>query len=157
MMKRNILTAVLCLVAAIALQAQVLITQSGERIDLSEKKMVKIKFDFNGNYGGDIVFEFASGETQSFNIDDLSSMGFAADYTAVEQIQLKGAAAILYDAVTQSVHVANAHEQSVIRICNAEGRLVRKANAAQLSVANLDAGLYIVSYNNVLNAKILKK
>lgn len=73
MMKRNILTAVLCLVAAIALQAQVLITQSGERIDLSEKKMVKIKFDFNGNYGGDIVFEFASGETQSFNINDLSS------------------------------------------------------------------------------------
>ena len=52
---------------------------------------------------------------------------------------------------------ANAQEQSVIRIYNAEGRLVRKANAAQLSVANLDAGLYIVSYNNVLNAKILKK
>lgn len=156
-MKRYILIASLCLVAVLGMQAQVLITQSGERIDLSEKKVLKMVFDFNTNYVSDVVFEFESGETQTFDLDELSSMGFTDGYTDVKHVKIDGAAEIHYSVLTQTIHVSNASEHSVIYIYNAQGQLVKKTNGTQISLANLNAGLYIVKYNNVLNTKILKK
>ena len=161
-MKRNILIAALCLVAATGLQAQVLVKhgENKERIELGDDKLIKMVFDVYGeNNGENILFIRQSGDTITFDIDQIYSLGFAADFTEVDQTELDGEMAILNDAAAAgaTVHIVNAKEKGIIRLFNAEGRLVKSAEGHTLSVAELGAGLYIVSYNNVLNAKIVKK
>ena len=160
-MKRNILIAALCLIAATGMQAQVLIKhgESKEKITFGNDKLVKMVFDIYGENNGDnITFVRQSGETLIFDMDEVYRLGFAANYTEVEQAELDGEMAILYDAASATVHIANAKdEKGVILIFNAEGRLVKSSKGTALSVAELGNGLYIVSYNNVLNAKIVKK
>ena len=160
-MKRNILIAALCLIAATGMQAQVLIKhgESKEKITFGNDKLVKMVFDIYGENNGDnITFVRQSGETLTFDMDEVYRLGFAANYTEVEQAELDGEMAILYDAASATVHIANAKdEKGVILIFNAEGRLVKSSKGTALSVAELGNGLYIVSYNNVLNAKIVKK
>ena len=159
-MKRNILIAALCLVAATGLQAQVLVKHGEykERIELGDDKLVKMVFDVYGeNNGENILFIRQSGDTITFDIDQIYRLGFAADFTEVDQAELDGEMAILYDAAGATVHIVNAKEKGIIRLFNAEGRLVKSAEGHTLSVTELGAGLYIVSYNNVLNAKIVKK
>lgn len=159
-MKRNILIAALCLVAATGLQAQVLVKhgENKERIELGDDMLVKMVFDVYGeNNGENILFIRQSGDTITFDIDQIYRLGFAADFTEVDQAELDGEMAILYDAAGATVHIVNAKEKGIIRLFNAEGRLVKSAEGHILSVAELGAGLYIVSYNNVLNAKIVKK
>ena len=159
-MKRNILIAALCLVAATALQAQVLVKhgENKERIEFGDDKLVKMVFDVYGeNNGENILFIRQSGDTITFDIDQIYRLGFAADFTEVDQAELDGEMAILYDAAGATVHIVNAKEKGIIRLFNAEGRLVKSAEGHTLSVTELGAGLYIVSYNNVLNAKIVKK
>ena len=160
-MKRNILIAALCLVAATGMQAQVLIKHgtNKEKIEFGEDKLVKIVFDSYGeNNGNDIIFVRQSGDTLTFDINQIYRLGFAADFTEMAQTELDGTMAILYDAGTATVHIANAKdEKGVIHLFNAEGHLVKSGKGIALSVAELGSGLYIVSYNNVLNAKIVKK
>ncbi len=160
-MKRNILIAALCLIAATGMQAQVLIKhgESKEKITFGKDKLVKMVFDVNGENNGDnITFVRQSGETLIFDMDEVYRLGFAANYTEVEQAELDGEMAILYDAASATVHIANAKdEKGTILIFNAEGRLVKSGKGSVLSVTELGDGLYIVSYNNVLNAKIVKK
>ena len=160
-MKRNILIAALCLIAATGMQAQVLIKhgESKEKITFGNDKLVKMVFDIYGENNGDnITFVRQSGETLIFDMDEVYRLGFAANSTEVEQAELDGEMAILYDAASATVHIANAKdEKGTILIFNAEGRLVKSSKGTALSVAELGDGLYIVSYNNVLNAKIVKK
>ena len=160
-MKRNILIAALCLIAATGMQAQVLIKhgESKEKITFGNDKLVKMVFDIYGENNGDnITFVRQSGETLIFDMDEVYRLGFAANYTEVEQAELDGEMAILYDAASATVHIANAKdEKGTILIFNAEGRLVKSSKGTTLSVTELGSGLYIVSYNNVLNAKIVKK
>ena len=160
-MKRNILIAALCLIAATGMQAQVLIKHgaSKEKITFGNDKLVKIIFDIYGENNGDnITFVRQSGETLVFDMEEVYRLGFAANYTEVKLTELDGDMAILYDAASATVHIANAKdEKGTILIFNAEGRLVKNGKGTALSVAELGEGLYIVSYNNVLNAKIVKK
>ena len=161
-MRRMILIAALCLVAATGMQAQVLVKhgKEKERIDFSNNKLVKMVFDSydTESNGNNIVFVCEAGDTLTFNIDHIYRLGFAADFTEVEQTKLQGETAILYDATTATIHIANAKdEKGSIYLFNAEGRLVKSGKGIALSVAELGSGLYIVSYNNVLNAKIVKK
>ena len=161
-MKRNIFIAVLCLVAVTGLQAQVLVKHgvNKERIEFGNDKLVKIVFNSydTENNGDNILFIRQSGDTLTFDIDDIHALGFAADFTEIEAVEAIGKVAILYDAVTTTVHIANAeNEKGSIYIFNAEGRLVKSGKGIALSVADLTDGLYIVSYNQKLNAKIVKK
>lgn len=158
-MKRNILIAALCLVAATGLQAQVLIQQNGERVNFSDNKLVKIVFDsYSREHNGeDILFVYESGDTATFDIDAVYVMGFAEDFTHIDEVKEQGEAAIVYDAATATVHIVNAEEEGVIRLYNAEGRQVKKAAGHTLALPELGAGLYVVSYNEKLNAKIVKK
>jgi hypothetical protein len=52
--------------------------------------------------------------------------------------------------------VVNA-EVGTISIFTADGRRVKSAQGTSVSVADLAYGLYVVSYNEKLNAKIVKK
>lgn len=158
-MKRNILLAVIMLLAATSMQAQVLIKhgESKERIELGSDKLVKMVFDVYGENNGDnIHFVRQSGDTLTFDIDEIYAMGFAADFTEIEEVKEAGEAAIVYDAKTHTAYVVNA-EEGIIRIFTAEGKPVKSTEGTAISVADLPDGLYIVSYNMELNAKIVKK
>lgn len=159
-MRRNIFIAALCLVAATGLQAQVLVKhgESKERMDFGSDKLVKMVFnsyDTESN-GDNILFIRESGDSLTFDIDAIYVLGFAADFTEIEAVEAAGEAAILYDAATATIHIANA-EKGNICIFNAKGQLVKSGKGTSLSVADLMDGLYIVSYNQKLNAKIVKK
>ena len=156
-MKRNILLAIMLLLAATGMQAQVMYKHSGEKVDFKGDKLVTIVFDEYGeNNGDDILFIRESGDTLTFDIDDIRVMGFAADFSQIEKVKQSGEAAIAYDATEHTVYVVNA-EEGDIRIFTAEGKLVKSAKGTAISVANLADGLYIVSYDMKLNAKIIKK
>ena len=145
------------LLAATGMQAQVMYKHSGEKVDFKEDKLVTIVFDEYGeNNGDDILFIRESGDTLTFDIDDIRVMGFAADFSQIEKVKQSGEAAIVYDATEHTVYVVNA-EEGAIRIFTAEGKLVKSAKGTAISVANLADGLYIVSYDMKLNAKIIKK
>lgn len=156
-MKRNILLAIMLLLAATGMQAQVMYKHSGEKVDFKEDKLVTIVFDEYGeNNGDDILFIRQSGDTLTFDIDDIRVMGFAADFSQIEKVKQSGEAAIAYDATEHTVYVVNA-EEGAIRVFTAEGKLVKSTKGTAISVANLADGLYIVSYDMKLNAKIIKK
>lgn len=160
-MKRNILLAITLLLAATGMQAQVLFKhgENKEKIEFGTDKLVKMVFTYNGeNNGDDIYFIRQSGGTLTFDIDEIYAMGFAKDFTKIEEVKQTGEAAIVYNATTHTVYVVNSEDSNgVIHIFNAEGKPVKSIEGTSISVADLDEGLYIVSYNMELNAKIVKK
>ena len=131
-MKRNILIAALCLVAATGMQAQVLVKhgKDKEKIEFGNDKLVKIVFDSYGeNNGNDILFVRHSGDTLTFDINQVYRLGFAADFTEVEQTKLQGEMAILYDADAATIHIANAKDEKgsthcALTVTSAHSRLV---------------------------------
>lgn len=150
-MIRNIFTA-LAFLMGMTVQAQVLVDSDKVVNKFGTDKLVKMTFD-----GDSVTFETESGVVMNFDITQLHSVGFAEDYTGIEDARLNGEAKILYDAAASVVYVAGSKAQGVTAVYNSEGRLVKVAKANTVSVAELPAGLYIVSYNKKLNAKILKK
>lgn len=158
-MKRNILLAAVLMLLAANVQAQVIIKHAGkERIELGSDKLVKMVFDSYGeNNGDDIHFVRQSGDTLTFDIDDIYTMGFAEDFTRIEELKETGDAAIVYDAAEHVVYVVNVEEKGIVRVFNGEGKPVKSSTGTSISVADLADGLYIVTYNMELNAKIVKK
>lgn len=156
-MKRNILIAALCLVA-MGMQAQVLIQHNGEKVNFDDNKLVKMVFDsYSREHNGEeILFIYQSGDTATFDIAAVYVMGFAEDFTRIDEVEEQGQAAIVYDAKGHTVYVANA-EAGTIALFTADGRRVKSARGTSVSVADLADGLYVVSYNEKLNAKIVKK
>ena len=167
-MKRNILFAAMLLLMGTVVQAQVIVRhgEDAQRIDFGQDKLVKITF--NGTYqigSGEVLdvddeinFERQSGEVITFDIEEIRVMGFAADFTRIDELKQAGETAIAYDAAEQVVHIVNAPQDGGdIRIFTAEGKLAKQAKGTAISVADLDDGLYIVNYNKELNAKIIKK
>lgn len=161
-MKRNLKLTMLLMLAATTIQAQVLIKhgEEKERIEFGNDKLVKIIFnsyDYESN-GDNIIFVRQSGETMTFDIDLIYLLGFAPDFSKVDQVVLNGETTILYDADKATVRITNAEdEMGTIRLFNAEGRQVKSAKGTLLCLAEQPSGLYIVSYNQKLNAKIIKK
>lgn len=157
-MKRNILIAALCL-TAIGMQAQVLIQHNGEKVNFSGDKLVKMVFDsYSREHNGEeILFIYQSGDTATFDMEAVYVMGFAEDFTRIDEVKEQGQATIVYDAATATVHIVNAEEEGVIRLFGADGHLVKSAAGHTLALPELGAGLYVVSYNEKLNAKIVKK
>lgn len=159
-MKRNILLTMILLLAATAMQAQVLVKhgENKERIELGNDKLVKMVFDSYGENNGDnIHFIRQSGDTLTFDIDEIYLLGFAKDFTNIEEVKESGEPSIVYDATAHTVHVINVEDEGKIHIFTSEGKLVKSAEGTSISVADLHRGLYIVSYNMELNAKIIKK
>ena len=160
-MKRNILLTMILLLAATGMQAQVLVKhgEKKERIELGNDKLVKMVFDVynTANNGDNILFIRQSGDTQTFDIDEIYLLGFARDFTNIEEVKESGEASIVYDATAHTVYVINVENEGRIHIFTSEGKLAKSAEGTSISVADLPTGLYIVSYNMELNAKIIKK
>ena len=99
-MKRNILIAALCLVA-MGMQAQVIIKHDGEKVKFDTDELVKMVFttyDYYDNNGDNIHFVRQSGDTLTFDIDEVYVMGFAEDFTRIDEVKQAGEPAIVYDA-----------------------------------------------------------
>lgn len=158
-MKRNILLVAVLMLLAVNVQAQVIIKHvDKERIEFGSDKLVKMVFNSYGENNGDnIHFIRQSGDTLTFDIDDIYTMGFAEDFTRIDEVKEIGDAAIVYDAAEHVVYIVNVEEKGVVRVFNAEGKPVKSTEGTMISVADLTDGLYIVTYNMELNAKIVKK
>lgn len=150
-MKRNILLVILTLVG-MTIQAQVLLESDGNTIKFDGKKLTCVLFDKN-----DITFVNEAGDSLTFNIDEIQSLSFAEDYNAISEIGNVAKTVIAYDTDAATVYVVGVKEEGEIRLFDTDGRLVRKAKGNKADVRELPAGLYIVNYNKVLNAKIVKK
>lgn len=154
-MKKYIILAALSLIAALQLSAQVVVKADGDSVRFDSKNpIVKIVPENAGS--NNVVFTLEDGTTQSFDFSDLSKVVFAQDEaTAIEDIKA-GKTVIVYNESANKVSVANPAKKSVITLFNAEGKCLRSVKSNEMSLLGLPAGLYIVNYNGVLNAKILK-
>lgn len=161
-MKRNIFITLFCFVTALCVQSQELTLSNGETIELGSDKVRKIIFDssVDNNNGNDLLFVRESGDSITFDIGEIASLDLADDYnTAIEQIEYQsGKAVITYESATATIHIIGCNEEEgIIRLFNLAGKLVKATKGHTLCLSELPAGLYIASYNNKLNAKILKK
>lgn len=157
-MKHKMLIILIGLIANVSLQAQVLIKHDCEKINFDNDKLLKIVFEEYGAYNGDgIGFVSQSGDTLTFDIDEIYVLGFAADFTDVEQVLQSGKITILYDAANATLHVVNATEKGVINIYDANGKNVKSGKGNTMSIGELPPALYVVSYNKVLNVKVMKR
>lgn len=159
-MKRRALFLVL-LMLGLGVQAQVIIKhgENGKQVDFGDDKLVKMLFDVDGkNNGDDIEFVRQSGDILVFDVDEIYAMKFAENYSTVEDVKRSGETAIAYDADAYRVYIVNVKETNgAICIFNAEGKSVKRAEGVSVSVDDLPDGLYVVTYNMELNAKIVKK
>lgn len=153
-MKRNIFLIAFMLFTCAMANAQVLVEKDGTtKKHEGSEKIVKIIFDAN-----DIIFLNAANDIINYNVDDIHSIGFADDYAmAVEDIELQGKTTISYDSDNATVHIINPPTAGEIKIYNLEGALMKKGQGNTLNIADLKKGIYIVNYNKVYNAKIIKK
>ena len=152
-MKRNIFLAALLLLTSLAVQAQILEKKNGEKVKFTDDKVVRIV-----PMGDSLRFETTNGLKHTFFFFDINSLVFAQDYTAINDIEATGQPAILYDAATATVKVVNAEaKKGTLCVYYADGRLAKRSRGNAVNVAELKSGLYVVSYNQKLNAKILKK
>jgi hypothetical protein len=154
-MKKYIILATLALIAVLQLPAQVLVKADGDTVRFeSSNPLRKITSQYSGS---SITFTFDNGSKSTFNISELNKIEFDKDATtAIEDIKA-GKETIVYDEAANKVYVANAKQFTSFVLFNAEGKQLRSVEGNVISLAGLPAGLYIVSYNGVLNAKILKK
>lgn len=157
-MKQRILMALFGLVAVVGVQAQVLIKHNGEKVNFGNDKLVKITFDiYNENNGDNIYFVCESDSTLTFDIDAIHSLGFADDFSGVDEVLQSGKETILYDAANATVHIVNATAEGVINIYDAAGKRVKSGKGCTIALGELAPGMYVVSFNNKSNAKIVKK
>ena len=93
----------------------------------------------------------------SFDIRDLKTLKFADDYVSGITEIATDETKIYYDSQKQRVIVDNGKEDAALKIYTLEGVLVKSGTGCELSVTELAAGLYIVSYDDKFNVKIMKK
>ena len=103
-------------------------------LEAEEFTVVVVFFDVNGELIEDYY-------TKSFNVA-----------TGVETVEGNNAK-IKFDAKSNTISVAKA---GVIELLDASGRLVKRANTSSLSIADLQAGIYIVKYSKN-TIKVVKK
>ncbi len=135
---------------AMAAQSQTLVLVDGDTIDFKNKEFT-ITTNFNR-------VSFASNDTVlTFDIRELATLRFAAYYTSDVENIAADEAAILYDEPGERVVIHGGAEDATIAIYNSNGAQVKKAKGKETGIKELQPGIYIVSYNNKLNAKIMKK
>lgn len=148
-MKKYILLLSLFAIAMVA-QSQTLVLVDGDTIDFKNKEF-SITTDFNR-------VSFASNDTVlTFDIRELATLRFAAYYTSDIENIATDEATILYDEVNERVVVHNGDNNATLNIFDSKGTLVKSTQGCETDLQELQPGIYIVSYNNKLNAKIMKK
>lgn len=141
-----------------AAQAQVIFTATGDTLRFDKEDPLQ-KIEPLHNSFSDIQFITTQGDTLLFDVGEIDYIVFAGDVVALDQIKAEGKLAIVYDPSNEEVIVmgASQEEEGIIRVFDVEAKLLKQAKGTSINVAELPDGLYIVNYNKVLNAKIVKK
>ena len=148
-MKRYILVLGILLVSLSA-QAQVLTLANGDTIKFENELTITQSIYYN-------ELNFSTGnQGYTFDIREIESLDFAATYTGIESIS-DNETIIAYNAKEEKVIVINGGNDGEITLFDDKGTVVKSARGSETSVGDLTPGLYIVSYNRKINAKILKK
>ena len=148
-MKRYILVLGILLVSLSA-QAQVLTLANGDTIKFENELTIT-----QGNNYSELNFSTGN-QGYTFDIREIESLDFAATYTGIESIS-DNETIIAYNAKEEKVIVINGGNDGEITLFDDKGTVVKSARGSETSVGDLTPGLYIVSYNRKINAKILKK
>lgn len=158
-MKRHIIFTIFMLVATLQLSAQTLVKTNGDglRFDKTNPlRKITATIEFSQGYNH-VNLYLQNGAGVSFHVSDLDKILFAEpEETAIEAIKTNKET-IVYNAETNKVYVTNPKKDSSLMVYNIEGKCLRGVKGSELYLTGLPAGLYIVSYNNTLNVKILKK
>ena len=149
-MKKNIMLLVL-LAAGVTAQAQILVKVNGEKVAFEDDKLVRIIANEN-----DICFMTESENRMYFDIRELDALYFAETPSSVEALP-EGQTAIVYDEQNDVIYVVNGEENATLELYTAGAVLAKSEKGHTLNLKGLAPGLYIVSYNNRINAKILRK
>ncbi|MBQ5895554.1 MAG: hypothetical protein IIW75_03165 [Bacteroidaceae bacterium] len=148
-MKKYIMLLVL-LAAGITAQAQILVKVNGETIDFNGDKLQTITASYN-------VINFdTENDRYSFDIRELDALYFAETPSSVDELPA-GQTAIVYDEQNDVVYVVNGEENATLELYTTGAVLAKSVKGNSLNLKGLAPGLYIVSYNNKINAKILRK
>ena len=145
----------LCITA----QSQTLILVNGDSIKFEKNELKKIipREAENGVYNMNKIDIVTSKSSQRYDIRDLKTLIFAEDYVSGITEIATGETKIYYDSQEQRVIVANGKKDATLKIYDSKGVFAKSGTGCELSVADLAAGLYIVSYDDKLNVKIMKK
>ena len=138
------------LAAGITAQAQILVKVNGETLNFNEDKLKVITADYNT-----VTFS-TENRNYSFDIRDLDALYFAETPSSVEALP-EGQTAIVYDEQNDVIYVVNGEENATLELYTAGAVLAKSEKGHTLNLKGLAPGLYIVSYNNRINAKILRK
>lgn len=143
-------------VIGMAAHSQTLILVNGDSIDLKNDFTITPKA--YTSYRDYDQIEFWTKDTvYNFDIRELATLKFACYYTSsISNIKTQEAV-ILYDEPGDRVVVHNGTDDATIAIYNSKGAFVKSTKGKEISTKELHPGVYIVSYNNKSNAKILKK
>ena len=140
-------------IIGMAAHSQTLILVNGDSIDLKTDFIITPKANTNYYSARDSTKD----TVYNFDIRELATLKFAAYYTSsISNIKTEEAV-ILYDEPGDRVVVHNGTDNATIAIYNSKGAFVKSARGNEISTKGLHPGVYIVSYNNKSNAKILKK
>lgn len=138
------------LAAGITAQAQILVKVNGETIDFNGDKLQTITASYN-------VINFdTENDRYSFDIRELDALYFAETPSSVDELPA-GQTAIVYDEQNDVVYVVNGEENATLELYTTGAVLAKSEKGHTLNLKGLAPGLYIVSYNNRINAKILRK
>ena len=148
-MKKYIMLLVL-LAAGVTAQAQILVKVNGETLNFNEDKLKVITADYNT-----VTFS-TENRNYSFDIRDLDALYFAETPSSVEALP-EGQTAIVYDEQNDVIYVVNGEENATLELYTAGAVLAKSEKGHTLNLKGLAPGLYIVSYNNRINVKILRK
>ena len=149
-MKKYIMLLVL-LAAGVTAQAQILVKVNGEKVTFEDDKLVRIIANEN-----DICFMTESENRMYFDIRELDALYFAETPSSVEALP-EGQTAIVYDEQNDVIYVVNGEENAKLELYTVGAVLVKSEKGNVMSLKGVAPGLYIVSYNNRINAKILRK
>lgn len=149
-MRKYILLLVFFVVGFTA-QAQVLVRVNGEHVTFENDKLTQITSSHN-----QINFVCKSGYRMSFDIRELKSLNFAEELTGFNSLSAVETT-IVYDRHNDIAYVVNGEKNATLNVYTAEGVIVKRAKGNNVDMKGIVPGLYIVSYNNKINAKILRK
>ena len=141
----------LLLVAGVAAQAQILVKVNGEKVAFEDDKLVRITANEN-----EICFTTEGYNHTYFDIRDLDALYFAETPSSIEKLSA-GQVAVVYDEQNDVVYVVNGEENATLELYTVGAVLVKSEKGNTLNLKGIAPGLYIVSYNNRINAKILRK
>ena len=121
--------------------------QRYEYYSMKESAEIRINFESAGKFAVVVVLYGADGEPLDGYFTEIFELS-----TGIENVE-DNESAISFDWNNNIISVAKA---GVIEVLDASGRVVKRASGSNISIADLEAGIYIVKYNKHV-VKVVKR